>query len=79
MKIIFPLLVVFMTYSIAFAGLFNTGCPPIAVEIKHNDKPTGHIGTLDYLDGIVELVLFSPGIVGEIVVLPEVFRISEKK
>lgn len=68
-----------MTHSTSFAGLFNTGCPLIAVEIKLNDKSTGHIGKLDYTGQTIDMVTFNPGIGGSIVALPEVCRITEKK
>ena len=79
MKKLFMTFAVLMFHSISFAGLFNTGCPLIAVELRHNDKFTGFIGKLDYTGQTIDIVTFGPGIAGGIVALPEVCQIAEQK
>jgi len=80
MKRILLLFVIFMAHSTAYAGDPDSGYGTlIAVELKLNDKPTGHIGKLEYTGNTIDLVTFGPGIAGDIVVLPEVCQITEKK
>ena len=80
MKRIFLIFVVLMMHSLAFAGDPDSGYGTlIAVELKLNNKPTGHIGKLKYTDKTIDMVTFGPGLAGGIVVLPEVCQITEKK
>ncbi len=80
MKRVFLLIVAFMMNSTAYAGDPDSGYGTlIAFELKFNDKSTGSIGKLEYTGKTIDMVTFGPGIAGDIVVLPEVCQITEKK
>jgi len=73
-------LFIFVMYSMANAGDPDTGYGTlIAVEIMNGSESTGYIGKLEYTGKSVDIVTFGQGVAGNIVTLPEVCRITEKK
>lgn len=73
-------LAVMMISVPVYAGDSDSGYGTlIAVEIRNGNKPTGYIGKLEYAGETIDMVTFRAGIAGDIVVLPEVCRITEKK